>query len=107
MCGRNGRAPDLRRFERHNERVHCLSAVEGLRKPAGFLCVRIPDDVGVMSLEGAHDGQRSDRVPLTSVTVPGNRMGEEAIRLVLDEARPGHRHERLTLPVTLRQGRST
>lgn len=69
--------------------------------------LRIPDDVAVMGLDGTHDGEYTDWVSLTSVTLPGVRMGEEAIRLVLDEATPDHRHERVMLPVELRPGAST
>ncbi|CAM5554998.1 HTH-type transcriptional repressor PurR [Streptomyces rimosus subsp. rimosus] len=46
--------------------------------------LRIPEDVAVIGLDGTHDGARSDWVSLTSITLPGYRMGEEAIRLVLD-----------------------
>lgn len=68
--------------------------------------MRIAEDVAVIGLDGTHDGARWDWVSLTSITLPGftlpgYQMGEEAIRLVLDEAQPGHRHERLVLPVTL------
>ncbi|WP_426625317.1 LacI family DNA-binding transcriptional regulator [Leifsonia sp. McL0607] len=69
--------------------------------------LRVPEDVAVMGLDGTHDGKFSDWISLTSVTVPGNRMGEEAIRLVLDEAEPRHRHERMVLPVGVRRGGST
>ncbi|GAA4139334.1 LacI family DNA-binding transcriptional regulator [Leifsonia shinshuensis] len=69
--------------------------------------LRIPEDVAVIGLDGTHDGARSDWVSLTSITLPGYRMGEEAIRLVLDEAQPGHRHERVILPVGMRLGAST
>ena len=69
--------------------------------------LRIPEDVAVMGLDGTHDGEYTDWVSLTSITLPGFRMGEEAIRLVLDEAAPDHHHERVTLPVELRPGAST
>ncbi|KQR51783.1 hypothetical protein ASF88_09200 [Leifsonia sp. Leaf336] len=105
-------AEEILRSAPPGERLAFLGATDELA--LGALSVlrerpelRIPEDVGVMGLEGAHDCQPSDWVSLSSVTVPGHRMGEEAIRLVLDEARPMHRHERLTLPVTMRQGRST
>lgn len=69
--------------------------------------LRIPQDVAVMGLDGTHDGEHADWVTLTSITLPGFRMGEEAIRLVLDEAKPDHRHERVILPVEVRPGAST
>jgi LacI family transcriptional regulator len=81
-----------------------LGALHALRRmPA----VRVPDDVAVMGLDGTHDGAGSDWISLTSITLPGYRMGEEAVRLVLHEAEPDHRHERVVLPVGLRQGGST
>ncbi|MFE4468130.1 LacI family DNA-binding transcriptional regulator [Leifsonia sp. NPDC056824] len=81
-----------------------LGALRALREHGG-LC--IPEDVAVIGLDGTHDGADSDWVSLTSITLPGYRMGEEAIRLVLDEAQPGHRHERVVLPVGMRVGAST
>lgn len=81
-----------------------LGALRALREHGGL---RIPEDVAVIGLDGTHDGADSDWVSLTSITLPGYRMGEEAIRLVLDEAQPGHQHERVVLPVGMRVGAST
>lgn len=81
-----------------------IGALSVLREHPG---VRVPEDVAVMGLDGTHDGELADWVSLTSITLPGYRMGEEAIRLVLDEAQPGHSHERLVLPVGIRAGAST
>jgi len=81
-----------------------LGALSVLRKHGGL---RIPEDVAVIGIDGTHDGAESDRLSLTSITLPGYRMGEEAIRLVLDEAQPGHRHEKVVLPVGMRVGGST
>ena len=69
--------------------------------------LRVPHDVAVMGLDGTHVGAHSDWISLTSISLPGRRMGEEAVRLVLDEAQPGHRHRRVVLPVTLNPGDST
>ena len=81
-----------------------LGALEYVRSRADL---RVPDDVAVIGLEGNHEGSHSDWMTLTSLVVPGYQMGEEAIRLVLDEAAPGHRHERVMLPVALRPGATT
>jgi len=81
-----------------------LGALSVLREHGGL---RIPEDVAVIGIDGTHDGAESDWLSLTSITLPGYRMGEEAIRLVLDEAQPGHRHERVVLPVGMRIGGST
>ncbi|GAB3391705.1 substrate-binding domain-containing protein [Humibacter soli] len=81
-----------------------IGALSLLRDSPGL---RVPDDVAVMGLDGTHDGLHSDWISLTSITLPGHRMGEEAVRLVLGEAEPGHRHERVVLPVGLRVGAST
>jgi LacI family transcriptional regulator len=67
----------------------------------------IPEDVAVMGLDGNHDGGAHDWMTLTSIELPGHAMGEQAVRLVLDESRPDHRHERRILPVSIRQGEST
>ena len=69
--------------------------------------ISVPDDVAVMGLDGDHDGEHSDWITLTSIVLPAFQMGEEAIRLVLDEAQPGHRHQRSVLPVTIKVGQST
>ena len=44
---------------------------------------------------------------LTSIELPGYEMGVEAVRLIEAEARPGHVHERVVVPVSLRPGGTT
>ncbi|MFF1632272.1 LacI family DNA-binding transcriptional regulator [Leifsonia sp. NPDC058248] len=81
-----------------------IGALQTLRAHPG---IRVPHDVAVMGLDGDHDGEHSDWITLTSIVLPAFQMGEEAIRLVIDEAEPGHQHQRSVLPVTIRGGQST
>ncbi|WP_103062546.1 LacI family DNA-binding transcriptional regulator [Actinomyces qiguomingii] len=68
--------------------------VEGLSE-AG---VRVPGDIAVMGCD-RNSSAGDCRVPLTSITMNGQEMGEAAVRLILDEmARDGlHVHQRVVL----------
>lgn len=79
-------------------------AIGGFRAIRLSATLRVPDDIAVMGLDGTHEGALSDWVGLTSIELPAYRMREEAVRLVLDEADPGHRHQRVVLPVGLKAG---
>ena len=61
----------------------------------------VPDDVAVIGLDGDHHDNGLDWVTLTSIELPGQAMGAEAIRLLNAEAEPGHVHERVVVPVPL------
>ncbi|MDQ0644186.1 LacI family DNA-binding transcriptional regulator [Microbacterium murale] len=69
--------------------------------------LRVPEDVAVLGMDGDHRDDGADWITLTSVVLPGQAMGAEAIRLIDAEAQPGHVHERSVLPVRIRQGAST
>lgn len=84
--------------------AHALGVLNVLRSRPE---VRVPDDIGVVGLDGEHSPRESDWIGLTSVGIPSIRMGEEAFRLMRDEVRPGHRHRRLVLPVRIEPEAST
>lgn len=69
--------------------------------------LRVPDDVAVLGLDGDHHDNGLDWITLTSIELPGQAMGAEAIRLLNAEAEPGHVHERVVLPVPLTPRQST
>lgn len=69
--------------------------------------LRVPEDVAVVGMDGDHRDDGADWITLTSIVLPGQAMGAEAIRLIDSEAQPGHAHERSVLPVRIRPGAST
>lgn len=85
-----------------------LGALEVLRDHPE---IEVPRDIAVIGLDGDHQAGHSDWITLTSFQFPGQRMGEEAMRLLADELleAPGveHVHERVVLPAFLRPRGST
>lgn len=81
-----------------------LGALQLLR---GHPRLRVPEDVAVMGLDGDHRDDGADWISMTSIHLPGQEMGAEGIRLVAEEAKPGHVHERVVLPVRIRAAEST
>lgn len=63
--------------------------------------LRVPEDVAVLGMDGDHHDNGLDWITLTSIELPGQAMGAEAIRLLNAEAEPGHVHERVVIPVPL------
>jgi LacI family transcriptional regulator len=60
--------------------------------------IRVPDDVAVVGCENNRAASMST-MPITAVDAPGRKMGQEAIRLLLDEvsAPEQHRHANVVL----------
>ncbi len=69
--------------------------------------LRVPADVAVVGMDGDHHDNGLDWITLTSIELPGQVMGAEAIRLLNAEAEPGHVHERVVVPVPLTLRQST
>jgi len=69
--------------------------------------LRVPEDVAVLGMDGDHRDDGADWITLTSIVLPGQAMGAEAIRLIDAEAQQDHVHERSVLPVRIRPGAST
>jgi LacI family transcriptional regulator len=67
--------------------VHELHIVAG---------VRVPDEVAVVGCEN-NRAAGSAPVPLTAVDLPGRTMGQEAMRLLIDEATLGQHHRHATV----------
>lgn len=69
--------------------------------------LRIPEDVAVVGMDGDHRPSGNDWMSMTSIALPGYRMGAEAVRLLEAEAQPGHVHERVVVPVEINPGATT
>ncbi|MET0590710.1 MAG: LacI family DNA-binding transcriptional regulator [Naasia sp.] len=82
-----------------------LGALEVLRSRPEM---RVPEDVAVMGMDGNYHAGGSDWITLTSFDLPGYRMGEQAIELLLRELHDeDHHHERVLLPPELSPRGST
>lgn len=81
-----------------------LGAMPALRAARDL---RIPEDVAIVGLDGDHVPSGNDWMSMTSITLPGYRMGAEAVRLLEAEAQPGHVHERVVVPVEIAPGATT
>ncbi|GAB3601579.1 LacI family DNA-binding transcriptional regulator [Microbacterium tumbae] len=78
-----------------------------LKHLRGHSELRVPEDIAVIGLDGDHRDNGMDWVTLTSIELPGQEMGAEAIRLLNAEAQPGHVHERVVVPVPIVPRQST
>ncbi|TWF91467.1 LacI family DNA-binding transcriptional regulator [Kitasatospora viridis] len=67
--------------------IHELHTVAG---------VRVPEQVAVVGCENNRTAG-SAAVPLTAVDMPGRMMGQEAMRLLMDEVEAGERHRHATV----------
>jgi LacI family transcriptional regulator len=67
--------------------IHELHTVAG---------VRVPDQVAIVGCENNRTAG-SAAVPLTAVDAPGRAMGQEAMRLLMDEVASGERHRHATV----------
>ncbi|MGQ4331704.1 LacI family DNA-binding transcriptional regulator [Streptomyces hayashii] len=70
-----------------NAVIHELHTVAG---------IRVPDQVAVVGCEN-NRAAGAAAVPLTAVDMPGRMMGQEAIRLLMDEVASGDRHRHATV----------
>lgn len=71
----------------------------GLLREFAELGIRVPDDIAVIGYDDI-DWGRTAPIPLTSVRQPRERIGAEAIRLILDEEagrHDGKQHEQVRL----------
>jgi LacI family transcriptional regulator len=69
--------------------------------------VRVPEEFAIVGYDDI-DFAAAAAVPLTSVRKPRQDIGRRAAELLLDEARPGHRHEQpLFEPVLVVRDSST
>lgn len=75
-----------------------IGAIRALRAASDL---RIPDDVAIVGLDGDHRPNGNDWMSMTSIILPGYRMGAEAVRLLGVEAQPDHVHERVVVPVEI------
>ena len=80
----------------------------GVIQAATDLGIRVPDDVIVVGYDDNHFASESS-IPVSSVSLPGYRMGELAIELLLEEIRQGsgHVHRTVMLDPHLIPRRST
>lgn len=67
-----------------------------IRELHGVAGVRVPDEVAVVGCENNRQAGSSP-VPLTAVDMPGRMMGQEAMRLLLDEVASAERHRHVTV----------
>jgi LacI family transcriptional regulator len=67
--------------------IHELHSVAG---------VRVPDEIAVVGCENNRQAGSSP-VPLTAVDMPGRMMGQEAMRLLLDEVASAEHHRHVTV----------
>jgi LacI family transcriptional regulator len=58
--------------------------------------IRVPDKLAVVGCEN-NRAAGSAAVPLTAVDMPGRAMGQEAVRLLLDEVTGGRLHRHATV----------
>jgi LacI family transcriptional regulator len=58
--------------------------------------IRVPDEVAIVGCENDR-AAGSGPMPLTAVDAPGRMMGQEAMRLLLDEVTSGERHRHATV----------
>ncbi len=86
-----------------NDKV-ALGAMQLLREDG---TLRVPEDVALVGMDGDHRDDGADWMTLTSIELPGFAMGAEGVRLLEEEALPGHVHQRVALPVSIRPGEST
>jgi len=70
-----------------NAIIHELHTVAG---------IRVPDQVAVVGCEN-NRAAGAAAVPLTAVDMPGRMMGQEAIRLLMDEVASGKQHRHATV----------
>lgn len=70
-----------------NAIIHELHTVAG---------IGVPDRVAVVGCENNRTAGTA-AVPLTAVDMPGRMMGQEAIRLLMDEVASGGRHRHATV----------
>jgi LacI family transcriptional regulator len=80
----------------------------GAIQAATDLGIRVPDDLIVVGYDDNHFASESS-IPVSTVSLPGYRMGELAIELLLDEIRQGsdHVHRTVMLDPHLIPRRST
>jgi LacI family transcriptional regulator len=80
----------------------------GVIQAATDLRIRVPDDLIVVGYDDNHFASESS-IPVSTVSLPGYRMGELAIELLLDEIRqgPDHVHRTVVLDPHLIPRRST
>jgi LacI family transcriptional regulator len=80
----------------------------GVIQAATDLGIRVPDDLIVVGYDDNHFASESS-IPVSTVSLPGYRMGELAIELLLDEIRqgPDHVHRTVVLDPHLIPRRST
>jgi LacI family transcriptional regulator len=80
----------------------------GVIQAATDLGIRVPDDLIVVGYDDNHFASESS-IPVSTVSLPGYRMGELAIELLLEEIRqgPDHVHRTVTLDPHLIPRRST
>jgi LacI family transcriptional regulator len=80
----------------------------GVIQAATDLGIRVPDDLIVVGYDDNHFASESS-IPVSTVSLPGYRMGELAIELLLDEIRQGsdHVHRTVMLDPHLIPRRST
>jgi LacI family transcriptional regulator len=80
----------------------------GVIQAATELGIRIPDELMVVGYDDNHFASESS-IPVSTVSLPGYRMGELAIELLLEEIhqRSGHVHRTVMLDPHLIPRRST
>ena len=76
---------------------------------AGILAnrgIRVPDDIAVMGMDGNRMAWDTS-LTLTTLALPGEAMGAEAIRLLAAELHDGHIHEHAVYPMHINPRQST
>lgn len=83
-----------------------LLANEILTAIANHGRIRVPRDISVMGMDGNRMAWDAPS-PMTTLSVPGEAMGAEAVRLLLAENASDHVHERAVYPMRLHPRRTT
>jgi len=128
-CAESALEPMLLYMERHEETRHAgflagleLAAMPAGKRPDAVLCfndiiaqgvffglrregVKIPDEIAVVGFDGLDEGRYLD-VPLTTVSLPGEQMSREALRILFDRINlgPDTPAQQIVIPTQLMLG---
>jgi len=138
MCAQAGIRPRLMLMQRHSETRRAgmetglmLAAMSDSDRPTALLCfndmvaegilfglrrcgIKVPEEVAIVGFDGIEEGQYLD-TPLTTVRLPAETMGREALRLLIDrinqklESRPDDKEagEHVVIPTELLIGKTS
>ncbi len=102
ISDRSELADRLLELEPRPTAVFCASDSLALAVLNGLLRkgIRVPHDIAIVGFNDIMAAQLAV-VPLTTVSVPQYELGQRAAQLLLDELKPGHRHEQVIFEPSL------